>query len=371
MHSHAPGQQVDQSTFASTIMRFLRAVPSSLFTAGALVAALALGPAPVSAASAATTDPQPPAADPVVPEPTPTPTPTPTVPPATTFVLPVAAKTYTLSSRFGARCIPLPGASTYHLGIDLATKSGSPIAAVAAGVVTATVDGSSARAGLIAVKHTVGGTEYLTRYFHMWKSTTHVKVGQIVNPGTRISSVGSSGGSTGPHLHLEVLKRSGTGWAATDPAPFLAARGVDVSAAAAAVTARATPATCRYYSTTRLNMRSGPSTSKSVIRVLPRGTAMIHVPGRMTAGFIPVTVGTTTGWVSGAYVSPVKPVPPPTYVTTARLNLRATPSTSGTRILVIPKGATVGTIKATSGVWRKVTYAGKTGWVHSAYLKRK
>ncbi|MDY0909177.1 M23 family metallopeptidase [Microbacterium sp. CFBP9034] len=333
----------------------MRSIRAFLLTALTVTALTLGGLAPAASAALATTAPA-------------------ALPAATTFAKPLVAKTYTVSSFFGPRCIPLPGASTYHLGVDLAAKAGSPIYAIAAGLVTATVDGTASRAGYIAVRHSIGGVEHTSKYLHIWSSTTRVKVGQTVTAGQRISEVGTSGGSSGNHLHLEIWKGS----AAQDPAVFLKARGVDLYAAATAVNARVTPATCTYYATAGLNLRTGPSTSYTAIRLLPKATAMVHVPGQITAGFIPVKVGTQSGWVSSSYVSPVKPavpaptvVPPPTYATTAPLNLRVSPSTTAARILIIPKGANVGVIKASSGVWRQVTYAGKTGWVHSAYLVRR
>lgn len=347
-------------------MRLHRTLPIATLTTFALVVALSIAPVPpASAAHATRVDP------PVTTAADPAPEPTPTVPPAVAFTHPLAKKTYTLSSYFGARCLPLAGASTFHQGIDLAAKGGQPILAIAAGVVTATSDGTSGRVGYVTIRHLVDGAEHLSRYLHVWKSTTHVKVGDIVTAGQRISSVGSSGGSTGNHLHLEVLTRSGSGWTAIDPAPFLKDLGVDLAAGATAVSAKKTPATCRYYATTALYLRAGPATSKTAVRLLARGTAMTHVPGLMTSGFIPVMVGATSGWVSSSYVTPVKPAVAATYKTTSNLSLRKSASTSAKRILVIPKGKSVGTIKATSGAWRKVTYAGKTGWVHSSYLKKR
>ena len=301
---------------------------------------------------------------------------TPTPPPATTFRLPIAGKTYYLSSYFGPRCIPVQGASTYHYGVDLAAKAGTPISAIAAGVVTATVSGTTSRAGYISVRHSIDGVQYTSTYMHMWSATTRVQVGQIVAAGQRISEVGSSGVSTANHLHLELWKATSGGSQAQDPAAFLKARGIDLLTSATAVTATAAPATCTYYAVVGLNFRTAPSATAPVIRVLPQGTSMTHVPGTITAGFIPVRVGTQSGWVSAAYVSPTKPAaatkpPVATYATTAALRLRAAPSTSAATILVIPKGANVGPILATSGVWRKVSYAGKTGWVHSAYLVKR
>jgi uncharacterized protein YraI len=295
---------------------------------------------------------------------------TPAPPPATTFVLPVAAKTYYLSSNFGPRCIPVQGASTYHYGVDMSAPAGTPIYAIAAGVVTATVSGTTSQAGYVSVQHSIDGLQYTSTYMHIWSATTRVQVGQIVEAGQRISEVGSSGVSSGNHLHLELWKATSSGSAAEDPAAFLRARGIDLYASATAVTATATPATCTYYAAVALNFRTGPSTTASVIRVLPQGTAMTHVPGAISAGFIPVTVGTQAGWVSAAYVSPTQPQAP-TYATTAPLRLRAAPSTTAATILIIPAGANVGPILATSGDWRQVSYGGNTGWVYSAYLVKR
>jgi murein DD-endopeptidase MepM/ murein hydrolase activator NlpD len=292
------------------------------------------------------------------------------------FQPPIAAKTYYLSSHFGPRCIPVQGGSTYHQGVDLAAKAGTPIYAIAAGVVTATVDGTSSRAGYISVRHSIDGAQYTSTYMHIWSATTQVTVGQAVTAGQRISEVGNSGVSSGSHLHLELWKAGSTGSQAQDAAAFLRQRGIDLYSSATAVTAPATPATCTYYTVGAVNFRTGPSTGYSILRTLPSGTAMTHIPGSITAGFIPVSVGTQSGWISASYVSPTKPAAPvtapaPTYATTAPLNLRVSPSTSAARILVIPQGANVGVILASSDVWRKVTYAGRTGWVHSAYLVKR
>src|SRR5699024_2700901 len=97
-------------------------------------------------------------------------------------------------------------------------------------------------------------------------------------------------------------------------ATFLKARGVDVFASATTVTAKAAPATCTYYTTGDVNLRTGPSTSYSALRLLPRATTVVHVPGRIATGFIPVTVGGQSGWVSATLVSPTKPAPLPAAV---------------------------------------------------------
>jgi uncharacterized protein YraI len=334
------------------------ATTAALVLAGIAPATAAVQQAPTAAVTAQTTMP----------------------PPVTIFRLPLAAKTYSLTSHFGPRCIPVRYGPTVHRGVDMGAAGGSPIAAIAGGIVIATVDGTSTREGYITIKHNFGGVEYRSVYMHVWSSTTHVKVGQLVRNGQRIGSVGSSGASSGNHLHLELWQSTASGLVAVDPAAFLKKRGVDLYGSAYRVTAQPTPATCTYYTVGGVNFRTGPSTNHSIIRMLPLGTAVVHVPGLITTGFIPVKVGSQSGWVSASLVSPTQqaapatappPAPKPTYATTAALNLRTGPSAGYARILVIPKGANVGVILASSGDWRKVTYAGKTGWVHSAYLVKR
>lgn len=105
-----------------------------------------------------------------------------------------------LSSRYGRRTDPFTGRAAWHNGVDFAGKRGSDIISVAAGVVV----WSGNRSGfglLVEVNH---GNGYLTRYAHNDESI--VKVGDIVSRGQAIAKMGSSGRSTGPHVHFEVLK---------------------------------------------------------------------------------------------------------------------------------------------------------------------
>ena len=308
-------------------------------------------------------------------------------PAATTFVMPLAAKSYDVSAWQGPRCMPAPGATTSHGGVDLATKNGSPIYAVAAGVVTAAVSGTSSVAGHIDIRHTVGKVTYTTKYLHVWSATTYVKVGQVVKAGQRISSVGTSGNTTGPHLHLELWEHTAGGNKLLDPVPWLKSRGVDVVKQATRITAKTAPSTCTYYTTGAVNLRAGASTSTAVVVKLAAGTMVTAVPGQVSNSFLPVKAGARSGWIANWLLTPKRPVvttpkPPTTapapapapstvtYKTTAALNLRPTASTSQRPLLTIPKGKDVGQILASSGSWRKVTYAGKTGWVHSDFLTK-
>ena len=103
-----------------------------------------------------------------------------------------------VTSGFGARRDPFYGRLALHTGIDLRESYGATVRAVATGVVT--IAGPEAGYGtLVEIDH---GNGYATRYAHL--STLSVAVGQQVGAGAIIGEVGTSGRSTGPHLHYEV-----------------------------------------------------------------------------------------------------------------------------------------------------------------------
>lgn len=105
-----------------------------------------------------------------------------------------------ISSSYGKRTDPFNGKVVKHKGIDFAGKSGSDVYAVASGIIT--WEGKQAGYGhMIEISH---GNGYVTRYGHNKKNL--VKVGERVNNGDVIAMLGSSGRSTGPHVHFEVLK---------------------------------------------------------------------------------------------------------------------------------------------------------------------
>jgi murein DD-endopeptidase MepM/ murein hydrolase activator NlpD len=108
-----------------------------------------------------------------------------------------------ISSYFGERMDPFNGEEAMHKGVDFATDAGADVLAVAEGVVT----WSGPREGygnLIEINH---GNGYTTRYAH--NAQTLVAVGDTVQRGQPVAVVGSTGRSTGPHVHFEVL-RDGT-----------------------------------------------------------------------------------------------------------------------------------------------------------------
>ncbi|WP_050742496.1 M23 family metallopeptidase [Deferribacter desulfuricans] len=104
-----------------------------------------------------------------------------------------------ISSKFGYRISPFTGRRVFHEGIDIAARYGAPVRATAKGIVI--YAGYKPGYGkLVTIDHGFG---YVTRYAH--NSKVLVKVGQRVEKGDIIAKVGSSGHSTGPHVHYEVL----------------------------------------------------------------------------------------------------------------------------------------------------------------------
>jgi murein DD-endopeptidase MepM/ murein hydrolase activator NlpD len=118
-----------------------------------------------------------------------------------------------ISSRYGYRKDPFTGKKAFHHGVDIAGKKNSDVVAVASGVVT--FAGKKSGYGyLVEVRHADG---YETRYGH--NSEIFVKAGDLVTQGQRIGLMGSSGRSTGPHVHFEIARNGKT----VNPSKYLKA----------------------------------------------------------------------------------------------------------------------------------------------------
>ena len=124
------------------------------------------------------------------------------VPSESGFLWPLAANINTLSSLYGGRKDPINGRSSNHTGIDIPAARGTPIYAAKSGVVTTSVYGSGSYwsyGNFVLVSHKDGTS---TLYAHM--SSRNVKEGQTVRQGDVVGYVGTTGRSTGNHLHFEV-----------------------------------------------------------------------------------------------------------------------------------------------------------------------
>ena len=119
-----------------------------------------------------------------------------------------------VSSYYGMRRDPFHGRRAFHQGVDFAARKGTEIRSAAAGL----VEFAGWRDGyglMVQIRH---GDGYQTRYGHASKLL--VESGQMIERGERVALVGSTGRSTGSHLHFEVLKNG----KAADPLKFLSAR---------------------------------------------------------------------------------------------------------------------------------------------------
>ncbi|MGV3571041.1 MAG: M23 family metallopeptidase [Ramlibacter sp.] len=124
-----------------------------------------------------------------------------------------------VGSAFGWRIDPFTGRSALHTGLDFQADPGTAIHAAAGGVVVA-AETHFAYGHMVEVDH---GNDLVTRYAHASKLL--VKKGDLVKRGQKLAEVGSTGRSTGPHLHFEVMVRG----VYQDPHKFLGARNLQVA----------------------------------------------------------------------------------------------------------------------------------------------
>ncbi len=104
-----------------------------------------------------------------------------------------------VTSGYGYRISPFTGKRQFHAGLDISTRTGSPIVSPAAGVVTF-AGREGGYGNMLVINH---GHGLVTRYGHL--SSFAVKLGQKIARGQKVGAVGSTGRSSGPHLHYEVL----------------------------------------------------------------------------------------------------------------------------------------------------------------------
>lgn len=146
------------------------------------------------------------------------------VPETTALVFPLPNGTWVNTSDYGWREDPFTGERAFHAGTDWAADGGTPILAMADGVVSF-AGHLGGYGNLIVIEHTIDGERIASAYAHMWDDGVLVGVGDRVVAGQHIGNVGSNGKSTGAHLHFEI-RPGGTNSSAVDAEPWLAAHGV-------------------------------------------------------------------------------------------------------------------------------------------------
>ena len=129
-------------------------------------------------------------------------------------ILSVNAANLPVTSPFGWRIHPITGGWKFHAGVDLGYEYGTSIPALFDGIVLEAGDYSDGYGNQVLIYHQQINS--YTRYGHM--SSVVVRLNQAVRRGEVIGYVGSTGNSTGPHLHLEYIIPNGTGgYVYTDP----------------------------------------------------------------------------------------------------------------------------------------------------------
>ena len=134
----------------------------------------------------------------------------------TGFIFPVSVPS-PFTSLFGWRKYPITGNRRFHTGTDISAAMGTPILAAETGTVEV-ADWVGGYGMTVIINH---GSTQQTLYGHM--SEILVQPGQKVERGMVIGRVGSTGNSTGPHLHFEVRQLTAKGWVATNPNAHLEA----------------------------------------------------------------------------------------------------------------------------------------------------
>lgn len=110
-----------------------------------------------------------------------------------------------ISDGFGPRVPPCDGCSSFHAGVDINAGWGAEVHAMAAGVVIDANNPMYSSLGVhLIIQHSIDGQTVTTVYGHMQYGSTTLNVGDSVKVGQVIGLVGSTGASTGPHLHFEI-----------------------------------------------------------------------------------------------------------------------------------------------------------------------
>lgn len=124
-----------------------------------------------------------------------------------------------ISSGFGWRSCA--GCPAYHKGIDITPGMGTPIQAIADGVVLEVRDNDPEYGSYVLIQHQIDGQTISSRYAHMIEGSSPLAVGDVVSVGALVGQVGNTGLSTGAHVHFEILL---DGVTPTDPYAWLKAK---------------------------------------------------------------------------------------------------------------------------------------------------
>jgi hypothetical protein len=240
--------------------------------------------------------------------------------------LPLPAQGYSFTSNYGARCPPTKGASSFHRGVDLAAPNGTPLFAIADGIITKVVDGSSSVGGTVIISSVVRGERVDFMYHHMANSSQYVKVGDTVKAGQQVSAVGSTGVSTGPHLHLEVWPGGYGVNSSVSPADWFESVQLPVIGNAKSVSIQSGAVSCSPPVAAPVNVRVAqaptPNNSTTPVPAAPQPSATPGNPTPAPSSPAPTPKPTTPAQTP----APTTPAPSPKPTTPAPAPAPTTPA---------------------------------------------
>ncbi|WP_165397346.1 M23 family metallopeptidase [Microterricola gilva] len=114
-----------------------------------------------------------------------------------------------INGGFGPRDAPCDGCSTFHDGVDFGGGDGTPIQSIADGVVVVATNDGGGLGTHVEIQHVVGGRTITSSYSHMQYGSLGMSVGDAVVAGQFVGLTGTTGQSTGPHLHFELFYEDG------------------------------------------------------------------------------------------------------------------------------------------------------------------
>ena len=261
-----------------------------------------------------------------------------------------------------------------HGALDIATTVNTPVGAARGGTV-AFAGWAGGYGNLVKVDHDAG---YQTYYAHL--NSFRASVGQTLTSGQTLGLEGSTGNSTGPHVHFEV-RRWGSkqylpGSVGNRPTKGTAIpqtfSGLASSPSPSPTPAAPAPTTTSGHSgwsvtASALNVRSGPSTGYRILGSLRRGERVVAVAS--SGSWRKIWFQGQQAWVHGGYLQR-QTGQQAAEVTTGGLNVRSGPSTRYGRVGLISRGQ-VYAVTGSSGAWLSITWGrGTSRWCHGGYTSR-
>jgi uncharacterized protein YraI len=252
-----------------------------------------------------------------------------------------------------------------HAALDIATAQWKPIGAARHGQVVFR-GWSGGYGNLVIIDH---GAGYRTYYGHQVAFNCYV--GQSVSTGQTIGYVGTTGNSTGPHVHWEIrrwgakqyMPGSSGQWVTKGTAFPHSYPGLSGSTGSPGPTNGTNSLKCVKVTTSDLNVRTGPGTGYSIKGMVHLN--QLYVSHTQSAGWHKVWYDGTDGWIYGGYAA-VSSGHTGEKCTASALNVRTGPGTNYAVSGQIHSGQIYIRL-GTSGVWAHIYWKGTTRWVHGGY----